>query len=95
MLDARDLLGDPEAVLRELCASLGIPFDPAMLSWEPGRRPTDGCWAPHWYGSVERSTGFAPYVAKREPLGERLAGLYEECAPIYDELASHRLLPSG
>lgn len=93
VVDARDLLLDPEAVLQALCAALGIPFDPAMLAWEPGPRPTDGCWAPHWYRSVERSSGFAPYVRKREPLGERLAELYGRCAPIYDELASHRLLP--
>lgn len=95
VVDARDLLSAPEDVLRELCGTLGIPFDPAMLAWEPGRRRTDGCWAPHWYHNVERSRGFAPYVRKREPLGERLAELAGRCAPIYDELASHRLLPSG
>ena len=31
-----------------------------MLGWEPGRRATDGAWAPHWYAAVEASTGFGP-----------------------------------
>ena len=51
---------DPEGVLAKLCAALGIALDPAMLSWAPGRRATDGPWAPHWYGAVEASTGFGP-----------------------------------
>ena len=31
-----------------------------MLCWAPGPRPEDGAWAPHWYDSLWRSTGFAP-----------------------------------
>ena len=31
-----------------------------MLAGPPGRRATDGPWAPHWYGAVEKSTGFGP-----------------------------------
>ena len=61
VVDAADLLRDPAGVLRRLCDALGIAFDPAMLRWPPGRRDTDGVWAPHWYAAVERSTGFAPY----------------------------------
>ena len=38
----------------ELCvffvAAVGVEFDPAMLSWPPGLRETDGVWAKHWYG---------------------------------------------
>ena len=44
----------------ELCAALGIDFDPAMLHWRPGSRSTDGIWGRHWYGAVETSTGFGP-----------------------------------
>jgi len=66
VIDSRDLLEAPEAMLRALCEAVGIPFDPAMLRWERGPRPTDGCWAPHWYASVEASTGFHPYRPKTE-----------------------------
>ena len=67
VVDAADLLRDPARVLPALCDALGIAFDPAMLSWPPGRRDTDGVWAPHWYAAVERSTGFAPYDPTRRP----------------------------
>ena len=61
VLRARDVLLDPEAALRRLCAALNVPFDPAMLSWRAGSHASDGIWAKHWYNSVIRSTGFAPY----------------------------------
>lgn len=93
VLDAADVLRDPKGALASLCAAVGVPFDSAMLSWAPGRRPTDGVWAQHWYGAVERSTGFEPDM---QAMGEvelpaRLRGLYEECSPLYRELWEARL----
>lgn len=60
VVDADALRRAPEPALRALCGGLGLAFDRAMLRWPPGRRATDGVWAAHWYGAVERSTGFAP-----------------------------------
>ena len=57
VLDARELLLDPEHVLEHFCHDLGLAFDPNMLSWTPGGRPEDGVWARHWYQSVHRSSG--------------------------------------
>ncbi|KAI4086524.1 MAG: hypothetical protein LQ344_007474 [Seirophora lacunosa] len=34
LIDADDLLSDPDAVIRALCARLGIAYAPAMLAWE-------------------------------------------------------------
>ncbi|KAI4164957.1 MAG: hypothetical protein LQ348_007832 [Seirophora lacunosa] len=34
LIDAEDLLSDPDAVIRALCARLGIAYTPAMLAWE-------------------------------------------------------------
>ena len=59
VIDAADVLRDPPATLGALCAALDIPFSDRMLSWPPGRRASDGVWAPAWYDAVERSTGFA------------------------------------
>jgi hypothetical protein len=92
VIDSRDLLENPDGVLRALCAALGIPFSAAMLSWAPGPRDTDGVWGPHWYDSVWRSTGFGPYRAPEEPVPARLAGLAERCRPYYERLHAHRLL---
>ena len=92
VVDSGDLLRDPEGTLRALCAALEVPFDDRMLAWPAGPRDSDGVWAPHWYSSVEASTGWGPY---REPaaveLPPHLAELAEQCRPAYDELAGHRL----
>lgn len=86
VLDSKELLRDPEGVLRQLCGRLEIPFDPAMLSWEAGARPEDGVWAPHWYDKVHRSTGFAPYHPKREPPPEHVLPVLEQAQPHYEAL---------
>jgi hypothetical protein len=92
VIDSDDLLRDPEGVLRRLCSALGVPFDAAMLSWPAGPRPTDGVWAPHWYASVEASTGFGPWRGDAVPdLPDHLAALADECRPLYDELAEQAL----
>jgi hypothetical protein len=88
ILDSRELLTNPRVVLGALCAHIGLPFTPAMLSWEAGPRPEDGVWAPHWYHAVHRSTGFAPYRAKTE-FPDRLQPLLDECQPWYDRLFEH------
>src|SRR5712675_2035129 len=91
VVDARDLLEHPEAVLRALCAALDVPFTTAMLSWPAGRRETDGVWAPHWYDSVWRSTGFGPYHPRDQALPPPLAALADQCQPFYQRLRACRL----
>ena len=91
VVDAADVLRDPGAALGRLCDALGIAFDPAMLSWTPGRRPTDGVWAEHWYSAVEASSGFAPYDPRPAEVPVRLRGLVDEARPFYEELAAHRI----
>ena len=93
VIEGQDVLADPEGVLRALCNACGITFDAAMLSWAPGRRASDGVWAPVWYDSVERSTGFGP--PRPEPtfddLPDALKPLAEKARPLYETLAAHRL----
>ncbi len=91
VLDARDVLEQPEALLRRLCHALAVEFLPCMLHWEPGRRPTDGVWAKYWYAAVERSTGFEPYRPKNERVPPELRPLEQECRRLYDYLYAHRL----
>jgi hypothetical protein len=95
VIDARDLLEDPETVLRALCAALGVPFTAAMLSWPAGPRDTDGVWAPHWYESVWRSTGFGSYRPPPGTLPPRLAALAGQCQPFYERLRASRLTAAG
>jgi len=91
VIDARDVLENPRALLERLCERLGLPFDEAMLSWPPGLRPTDGVWAKYWYANVEKSTGFQPYTPKNEPVPKRLESVLDACETLYQRLYEHRL----
>ena len=91
VVDAGEVLADPRRLLGLLCAAIGIPFSERMLAWPAGRRPSDGVWAPHWYASVWRSTGFRPPRAHDAPLPPALAELAEACRPYYERLREHRL----
>jgi hypothetical protein len=93
VIDAKDVLADPRIMLTTLCRALNVPFQEAMLSWPPGTRDTDGVWAKHWYGMVEKSTGFQPYEPKPDEVPASLQKVYNECRRYYDKLYEHRLRP--
>ena len=92
VIDANDVLANPEGVLGGLCEKLGIPWDRAMLAWAPGRRETDGPWAPHWYAAVEASCGFGPPETEPVELPEEAHRLADRCRPYYERLAVHRIV---
>ena len=93
VVDAHDVLANPESVLSQLCEALGIGWDKSMLAWEPGPRPTDGPWAPHWYAVVEASSGFGPPETDPVELPDEDRKLADRCRPYYERLAEHRLRP--
>jgi hypothetical protein len=93
VVDAHDVLINPQGLLLKLCDTLGISWDMAMLSWLPGRRDTDGVWAKHWYGAVEASTGFGPPEMEAVDLPEDARRLADRCRPYYERLAGCRLNP--
>jgi hypothetical protein len=91
VMDAGDVLRDPERMLRLLCGAIGVDFTDAMLSWPPGRRETDGVWAKYWYAEVERSTSFAPYRERKIEVPEGLHEVHARCREYYDRLYEYRL----
>ena len=91
VVDARDVLQDPERILRLLCEAIGVPFDKAMLSWPPGLRETDGIWAKYWYDAVARSTSFQPYQPREGAVPDGLKEIYNECRECYERLYQYRL----
>jgi hypothetical protein len=93
VIDSADILTDPAPMLAALCAALGIPFDPAMLHWAPGRRDTDGIWASHWYESVEASTSFGAPETKPVVLDAEAQAVADACRADYDYLAAYRIAP--
>jgi hypothetical protein len=91
IVDAKDVLENPERMLRLVSDAVGVEFSESMLSWPPGLRETDGVWAKYWYAEVARSTSFQPYKSKREVVPEGLREIYERCRECYDRLHQHRL----
>ncbi len=92
VLDAKDVLKNPERMLRLLCKAVGVEFSESMLSWPPGLRETDGIWARHWYGEVAKTTSFRPYRPRHDEVPERLNKIYERCRECYEQLHQYRLL---
>ncbi len=91
VLDAADVLENPERSLRALCARCGVAFSEKMLSWTPGPKPGDGVWGAHWYGAVNRSCGFARPAAKPVHLPAHLMRIADQARPAYEALRGHRL----
>jgi hypothetical protein len=92
VIDARDVLENPERILRLLCEAIGVEFTDAMLSWPPGLRETDGIWAKHWYTEVAESTSFRkPADREQEPVPERLREVHQRSRECYARLYQYRL----
>jgi Sulfotransferase domain len=91
VIDAKDVLQDPERTLRRLCEAVGVNFSKSMLSWPPGLRDTDGIWARHWYGEVAKTTSFQPYRPTQHEVPERFRETYQRCRECYERLSAYRL----
>src|SRR6266705_777859 len=91
VIDASDVLQNPERILRLLCTAVGIEFDESMLSWPSGLRDTDGVWAKYWYREVAKSTSFQPYKPREGIVPDRVRELHEQCREYYEQLHEYRL----
>lgn len=91
VLDSSDVRDAPGQMLQALCTQIGLEYDEAMLSWSAGGRSEDGIWAPHWYGVVHRSTGFAGAEPDLPDVDDRYFGLYQEALDAYEHMAAHKI----
>ena len=91
IIDSADIRAAPDAMLRALCSTIDLPFDPAMLHWPAGPKPFDGAWASHWYDAVHRSTGFAAAEGPLPDVSRAHRPLLDEAMPIYEALYRNRL----
>ncbi|PWE17676.1 sulfotransferase family protein [Marinicauda salina] len=94
VVEGRDVLADPAAMLERVCGALDIPWRESMLSWPAGRRATDGPWAPYWYRRVEASTGFAAPQPSPHALPAELEPVVAACRPAYLEMRERKLTPA-
>lgn len=91
VIDSHDIRDDPEAMLKKLCAAIGLGWDPAMLCWPKGGHPDDGAWAAHWYGSVWNSTGFAGVEGPLPEVPRQLLPVLKSANIHYQRLKKFKL----
>ena len=91
VINAKDVLMNPQKILSEICRIMQIDFDERMLYWPAGKRDTDGVWAPHWYSEVEKTTGFQPYSDKNIVLDAKWEDIYYRCMIDYEILNSRSI----
>ena len=91
IVECDDILRAPDKILPILCAALKMPWDEAMLSWPAGPRSTDGAWAPYWYASVERSTGFSAPPKALPDVADEYRAIYKAAMADYEVLSQNRL----
>lgn len=91
VIDSADIRNDPEDMLHLLCDTIGLDFDPAMLTWEKGARPDDGIWAKHWYDAVHQSTGFAGPEGPLPDIKPQHMHLLDSALPAYMTMAKDKI----
>ena len=91
IIDADDILKNPESMMKKLCKALDIIFYPSMLQWPSGTRSSDGVWGVYWYEEVYDSTGFKPYTKKEVYIDQKLANVYQKCKKHYDTFYNKRI----
>ena len=94
VVDAANLIRDPEGTIEAYCEKIGVPFVAEALSWQPGPVPDWEMWT-EWHEEAQESTGI-----KSQPLEDDtevpagLESVYDRCLPYYQELHEKRLRPT-
>lgn len=94
VVDAADLVRDPEGTVKAYCAATGIPFVREALSWQPAQRPE---WQPsrRWHESAAASTGFGAVSSEPATMPDAVAARYmPRHLPCYEALHARRLTPA-
>lgn len=93
VVDADDLMRDPQAMVRAYCHRVGLDFMPEPLRWDSGDRPE---WRPtqRWHRDVTASTGFVDHRRTYPVRPDNNAWLAEVASyhrPFYEEMYAFRL----
>ena len=94
VVDAADLVRDPEGIVKAYCAATGIPFVREALSWQPAQRPE---WQPsrRWHETVAESTGLGAVSSESAMAPDDVAARYlHPHLPYYEALHARRLTPA-
>ena len=94
VIDADDLLDDPDAVTAAWCEAVGIDFMPEALEWNTGHA-SEMTWyeTGTWHNNLAQSTGLARQKRDYVPIdhNQLLSDAYAACLPHYQAMHMHRL----
>ncbi|XP_071794350.1 uncharacterized protein [Asterias amurensis] len=107
VIDADDLLSDPEGMLKQYCLATGIPFDEQMMHWNPAKVGSLKWHCPRvlratnrlmgWYNAALNSSGFRkPTPKKKVEMSELQPDVREAIeftTPYYQAMYKMRLRP--
>ena len=91
IVDAKDILMNPERMLMKICSVFKIDYKKEMLSWNKGPHPQDGIWGKYWYDTLWKSTTFSLYKENNSIINGAYTDILEKCILIYDELYQYRI----
>jgi hypothetical protein len=91
VVNADDLSRSPKDVLIKLCSKLKIKFSEKMLTWNKGKRDSDGIWEKVWYKNVQSSTNFEKLKKNDQVIPKVHENIYKECLDIYNELNLYKI----
>jgi len=95
VIDSDDLLEDPHKVVALWCDSVGIPFLPDALSWEPGARDEVSWWdGGSFHSNLRNSDGLKPQKRSYIDISDapdKVKEMYELSVPHYENLKRHAL----
>ena len=100
VIDADDLLANPDAMMKAYCAAVGITYRDGMTTWKPGGNPDfvkQKVFGLAWSQTVIKSSGFMkpiPMPPLPDDLPTEVTKCIEECLAPYKELYSVRLVPA-
>jgi len=87
VIDADDLLDDPEGIVRQFCDSVDLEYDPSMLVWDSDEDYQNAHKAFEkwngWHNDVLESDSLKPRVHKKQPKSD--AQVYAEWVEKYGE----------
>ena len=91
VVNADDLSKSPRDILIKLCSKLKIKFSEKMLTWNKGKRDSDGIWEKVWYKNVQSSTNFEKLKKNDQVIPKVHENIYKECLDVYNELNLYKI----
>ena len=95
VIDSDDLLENPHGVVEAYSRSVGIPYMPESLSWDPGAREEVSWYdSGSWHANLRDSDGLKSQPRSYIDISDapdRVKQIYEICLPHYEHLYQYRL----